>query len=213
LVEALHDVYNSNPTISNSTRMGVKTRTKDREMPLPGVPAHSLFIHIEYHLYLLTMLELLIFSALMGLIVWCVVQSNRPPPQQDWRPPPQQRATAHHVVPGNAQQADLLAITITIKRAFQRGVGGVILINTSTQKALAIEFYGPAPRGDGIEVEFVQSPNVNRAKTFLRGEEQEMVRLPSSTFEALRTVLVRNSRSKNMTDVASGCLIYEGILP
>jgi hypothetical protein len=40
-----------------------------------------------------------------------------------------------------------------------------------------------------------------------------MVRLPPSTFEALRTVLVQNSRSKNMTDVGSGCLIYNGILP
>jgi hypothetical protein len=104
-----------------------------------------------------------------------------------------------------------MAITIAIKRGFQRGLGGSILINKSTQKAIAIEFCGP--RGDGIEVEFVQSPNVSGAQTFLRGEESEMVRLPPGTFEALRKVLVQNSQSKGLTDVGSGCLIYEGILP
>jgi hypothetical protein len=182
------------------------------------------------------MLDLLIFFGLIGLIVWYVVQANRgptPPPQQDWRRPPQQdlrpppprqqatvrntaRSQTHHAAPGNAhEEGDLLAITIgNIKRSFfKRSLGGAILINTSTHNALAIEFDGPAPRGDGIEVEFVQSPNVKRAEIFLRGETYDMVRLPPSTFEALRTVLVQNSRSKNMTDVGSGCLIYNGILP
>jgi hypothetical protein len=134
------------------------------------------------------MLELLIFFGLMGLIVWCVVQKGshrRPPPRQtamtgrERRQMNSARNQTSYTVPGNAQQADLLAITIVIKRAFQRGLDGVIVINRSTQKALAIEFYGPAPRGgDGIEVEFVQSPTVERAKIFLTGEQHEMVRLP-----------------------------------
>ena len=111
------------------------------------------------------------------------------------------------------EDPDLIATTIAIKRGFQRGLGGCILINTSNQKTLAIEFYGPHGRNGGVDLEFVQSPTLKRAKIFLRGESFDLVQLRPNVFEALKGKLLRTCHSKNLTDVASGCLIYEGYLP
>ena len=81
---------------------------------------------------------------------------------------------------------------------------------SSDSKAIGIEFFGP--RGQNVEVEFVQSTNVRGAEAFLRGETLEKIHLKPKVYKAFLDRLMKNSRSKGLTDVGSGCLMYSGVL-
>lgn len=102
-----------------------------------------------------------------------------------------------------------------VKQAFrEEGKGGIIVKNKMNHTCIAVEFYGPAGfDGKSIEVEFVQSSNVNPAKVFLQGESYKVLDLEKGTFGSFRAILMQNSRPTGRIDVASGCAIYEGIVP
>ena len=74
--------------------------------------------------------------------------------------------------------------------------------------------YGPAGVDNkGIEVEMVNCKNMQRAKTFLRGETYNVVSLNHREFEEFRGILGCIARSTGRVDAATGCLIFEGVLP
>ena len=111
---------------------------------------------------------------------------------------------------------DVKSICVALRRAFERNLGGAILIRVdaakSSGRALAIEF--DSPRGDdGIEVEFVVAPDEGRAKKFLRDETFEAVSLSVDAFEEFRRYILSKSHSKGgQVDIGSGCAIYEGYI-
>lgn len=110
--------------------------------------------------------------------------------------------------------AELKALTIAVKRGYtQRKLGGAIVMDKDSSKGLAIEYFGMQGGSDSIKVEFIRAPTLEQAKQFLRDETYESVPVESSVFEELKKVLLINSKPKRHVDVASGCIVYEGILP
>jgi hypothetical protein len=96
----------------------------------------------------------------------------------------------------------------TAERMFKGRMGGCIFVDNLTGKAIAIEFDGPAR--DGIKVEYVLAPTTQQAEMFLRGETFETMPISPSTLQCLHQHLSTGCRSKNLTDVGSGCLMYSG---
>ena len=73
-------------------------------------------------------------------------------------------------------QADTSTVAATVRtldQAFRRHVGGFILTDSGTGRAhISLEFMGP-----GISVDFVEAPDLERAKRFLAGETFEVASL------------------------------------
>jgi hypothetical protein len=112
------------------------------------------------------------------------------------------------------EAADISDAINAAKHAFQRRLGGVIVIDeessSSGKNTIGIEFFGPHEQG--VMVEFVQSTSIQGAEAFLRGETLERIQLNPHVFKAFLDRLMNNSQSKGLTDIGSGCLMYSGVL-
>lgn len=102
-----------------------------------------------------------------------------------------------------------------IKRAHQKqNRGGTIVRNASTHDCVAIEFYGPAGLdGRSIEVQYVMSSFMNKAKVFLQWQSYSIIDVSDSDFKELKVILMGNSKSTGRIDPASGCATFEGMIP
>ncbi|GKY99100.1 hypothetical protein MPSEU_000865500 [Mayamaea pseudoterrestris] len=101
----------------------------------------------------------------------------------------------------------------TVYATAGRGIGGLILVNTATGNTfLSLEFMGKGVLSV-MGVEFVESPTMESAERFLRGETFEVARISSFVYNDFKTHLVQTSRSKdNLIDLLSGCYLFEGVI-
>lgn len=112
---------------------------------------------------------------------------------------------------------DATAIIRAMKKGyFQRRLAGMILVDTLTARALAIEFYGP--RDDGVEVEYIACDSALAAQQFfVPGTPDALIEqhaLPPAHFETLEYFIRQHATSMGRKDVKSGgCEIYHCFLP
>ena len=138
------------------------------------------------------------------------------------REPAQEDSTALVVTPASTTTViakntpprpaiDLKSLIATIISAYcNKRKGGFIVVNSSSQSALAIEFNGG--NQNKVLLYFVESPDLQRAKIFLKGETFDALSVPTQVYSGLLKSLMKTCRPKGVTDFASGCAMYEGHL-
>lgn len=97
---------------------------------------------------------------------------------------------------------------------------GVIVVaersHTVTRACIAIEPYGPKRTYDGlpcIDIQFVLSPSVERARLLFDDDEEVMVMTcDDEVYTEIASHLTKHCLTQNMIDLRSGCKLYEGIL-
>lgn len=106
------------------------------------------------------------------------------------------------------------AIVAAKKAYFRENKGGMIVKNTMVKNCIEIDFYGPAGSdGKSIEVEMFNCANMQRARACLLGETYNVVHLSQAEFEELRGILAGIARTTGRVDAATGCQIFEAVLP
>jgi len=138
----------------------------------------------------------------------------REPAQEDSTALVATPASTTTVITNNAPPPaiDLKSLIATIISAYcYKRKGGVIVVNSSSQSALAIEFNGG--NQSKILLYFVESPNLIRAKIFLKGETFDTLSVPTQVYGGLLKSLMKTCRPKGVTDFASNLAMHEGHLP